>query len=639
MYHPKETKEKQPSFFSKILHPQMLRVVRWNLQAIEAAARAISGRRPRVYPAARPDPEITAPCTTVDLPSGLPVSLTVSVVDDAVDDVDENVNDDNDEGEDAKVAAASARPEITALGVAARPTAIAARAARTIVRRGADCCVHVSGTSSGAVPSKKRKRDVGPAGPRFLVLLIASSDELGGAGCTTALCTYTVRPPSISWWGPGTSTAGVAKEAAEAAPQLRQSHQQQQHQSSSSSSSSSSSPQSPFVLRFPVPAEVPCGRYRAEVTDTHSGRFGISGEFSVVARGLNHATASATSSKTATMPCPAAATTATATTTTAATTSLTDAALASPPLQLPSEAAAQTARPGFDVGTWCSCGRTVYVASTGVDQGTFVQCEECAAWSHARCVRFPTSSEAQDASPPFVCRFCRADAPNAALIGTGSVRLMISMLTAAQRYARSGDAASWDSFCDSPPEVAALITSAVLNPRHHRRCADLGAGIGSLSACLPAGSLCVERAAERVRVGRARVPEMNWHRGDALGPAVVARIRGSMDLVVCNPDFEVAAAFLYVAMLALDRANPHARAVFLLPSDFFETAAIRARVYAMLDITIETELRLGRLAYRLEDTRRTKMTADSLFVLRRGRDKKFEHSVVNARGAGFMAAT
>ena len=95
------------------------------------------------------------------------------------------------------------------------------------------------------------------------------------------------------------------------------------------------------------------------------------------------------------------------------------------------------------------------------------------------------------------------------------------------------------------------------------------------------------------------------------------------DVVVSNPDFEVAMPFLYLGLQFLN-FKPNARLIFLLPSDFFEGSAARTRVYKILGMHVECEYKLGHLGFYEHMRGMEKLSCDSLFVLKRGRKSKYE---------------
>lgn len=209
------------------------------------------------------------------------------------------------------------------------------------------------------------------------------------------------------------------------------------------------------------------------------------------------------------------------------------------------------------------------------------------------------------------------------------------------------------------------------------KCADLGAGSGELSVVLPKDSLCVECNKDRVREGQVAFPVGDWVTADVLSPRFLTTILGpntpSYDVVISNPPFEHAYAFLYIALMMItdkrqcyfedepevdgvartDAVNstlcddggapPHKRLLFLLPSDFFEGAIARRRLYRILGLRVRREFKLGRWSYYRDRGPRSrgsgsnnppgnatkrkllpseKISCDSLFELVPGRSKK-----------------
>ena len=75
---------------------------------------------------------------------------------------------------------------------------------------------------------------------------------------------------------------------------------------------------------------------------------------------------------------------------------------------------------------------------------------------------------------------------------------------------------------------------------------------------------------------------------------------------------------------------------FLLPSDFFEASPPRTRVYKILNCAIEKEYKLGHLAFYEDNRNAQKLSTDSIFVLSRGRERKYEYTVINSRLAGML---
>lgn len=59
-------------------------------------------------------------------------------------------------------------------------------------------------------------------------------------------------------------------------------------------------------------------------------------------------------------------------------------------------------------------------------------------------------------------------------------------------------------------------------------------------------------------------------------------------------------------------------------------------LYIYIPCLAEKEYKLGHLGYYADNRGMEKQTVDSLFILKRGRDGKFEHTVINARLAGML---
>ena len=89
-------------------------------------------------------------------------------------------------------------------------------------------------------------------------------------------------------------------------------------------------------------------------------------------------------------------------------------------------------------------------------------------------------------------------------------------------------------------------------------------------------------------------------------------------------------------LLALVAASLPAR-VSLLPSDFFEASVKRSRIYNLMDWAVITEYKLGHLSFYAHNKRAEKKSVDSLFCIQKGREGKFQHTVINARSAGMLS--
>jgi transposase InsO family protein/predicted RNA methylase len=152
------------------------------------------------------------------------------------------------------------------------------------------------------------------------------------------------------------------------------------------------------------------------------------------------------------------------------------------------------------------------------------------------------------------------------------------------------------------------------------RICDLFAGCGELTTHLklkPEGSIvAVERNKNRAEVGKALNRSVNWLILDVFtrkGFNELAKLE-KFDLIVANPPFEEAPAALKLALFLL-KYNRHARIIFLLPSDIFESSPRRTKKFQQLPFKITNEYAVGKWSYITAGTK--KQTADSIFVFRR----------------------
>jgi hypothetical protein len=189
-------------------------------------------------------------------------------------------------------------------------------------------------------------------------------------------------------------------------------------------------------------------------------------------------------------------------------------------------------------------------------------------------------------------------------------------------------------FARTPVAVARYMASFAQG-----RCADVMAGNGNITRFLPAGTLAVELVQCRSDAGTQRAPLATWLCADMFSELFIRTCvrRERFDTIFSNPAFEFAIPALYVASLMLRAGNPAARLVFLLPTDFFEGSLKRRRLYRLLNLSIESEHKVGRWCYYPERPRAPqKLTCDSVFIFRLGRDSKFEHRLVQARVKGLQ---
>jgi hypothetical protein len=325
-----------------------------------------------------------------------------------------------------------------------------------------------------------------------------------------------------------------------------------------------------------------------------------------------------------------------------------------------------------DVGVWC-CGCNLtrhYVGRKGY-KGSWIQCETCQGWQHEDCC-MPSMVK----KVSFACKYCRVEASSFSALpplqnetpsrppkkkdgaqtetrpgGHLSVETpsqkrtrfndqkkmltgILAMISKTAKYRRISS-----KLCSTPKHVSVFIRQIVesyglVESKH--RLIDLGAGHGSLTNELPAGTVAVEKLENRYEKGKSRVPHATWMNADAFGDSFLKYVidnKRSFDFVISNPDFEVAFQTLFIAMYLLKEGS---KMIFLLPSDFFEASPARMRVYKILNCRIEKEYKLGHLAFYEDNRSAEKLSTDSIFIITHGRSPKYEYTVMNSRLAGML---
>ena len=199
-----------------------------------------------------------------------------------------------------------------------------------------------------------------------------------------------------------------------------------------------------------------------------------------------------------------------------------------------------------------------------------------------------------------------------------------------------------NTLCSTPTRISRFLGQLINIDSGDTRVLELGGGAGSISQFLPSGTLVFEKLQARIERGKIVASNAVWSPPtDCLTRRFMTNMARdghffSYDVVVSNPDFEVAMQFLYLGLQLLNFHNPQARLIFLLPSDFFEGSAARTRVYKILNLHVEMEYKLGHLGFYEHMRGMEKLSCDSLFVLRRGRKTKYEWKTINARLAGML---
>jgi len=324
-----------------------------------------------------------------------------------------------------------------------------------------------------------------------------------------------------------------------------------------------------------------------------------------------------------------------------------------------------------DVGIWCRCGS--YELSNKDAGATWISCSNCLAWNHWDCYSLNNKDpESQivgfsEAPDRFMCWFCfdymgdnRLFIDEVWVLEMQRAKRALHMIKKASIGPRGGYARqNIFQMYNTPYNVVVLLKRVIqvllqskscylihlTNPsweftftNTRGPCIDLGAGMGMLSMALPPGSESVEINSDRIQKGRVQASGCVWIRQDVLSEKFYKDRFLKYQLIVCNPDFEVALPFLYVALYMLSM-DPCARIVFLLPSDFFEASNLRTRLAGILPFQIEFELKLGHLSYLEDRPNALKRTVDSLFIIKRNvdKEKKFVYESINARLAGLLS--
>ena len=137
---------------------------------------------------------------------------------------------------------------------------------------------------------------------------------------------------------------------------------------------------------------------------------------------------------------------------------------------------------------------------------------------------------------------------------------------------------------------------------------EAGAGTGAIARFLPHDTHCVESNPARVEMGKAIAPHCKWHGADFLEWEHLED--GTVDLVIGNPPFSQAAAFLSRAM---ELIHDRGRVIFLLPCDTVHKPTFLSAVGGCF--THAASPVVGRIAY-LKDGRAVagRQVYDSIFT-------------------------
>lgn len=178
----------------------------------------------------------------------------------------------------------------------------------------------------------------------------------------------------------------------------------------------------------------------------------------------------------------------------------------------------------------------------------------------------------------------------------------------------------WETPDDIASSMAALIKTS------ERLVLEPAAGSGQIAQYLPPLSFCCEIKPYRVSLGRQKAPQCQWTQSDffSLDPEISLlsdpdKSRHGCDLVITNPPFSRCIDFIQHGLKLLNRNNPDARLLYLLPVDFCSSVE-RGQAFQALECHIHHEYRiLNRVAY-LRDGKAYKgrQIYDAVFDIRPG---------------------
>lgn len=126
---------------------------------------------------------------------------------------------------------------------------------------------------------------------------------------------------------------------------------------------------------------------------------------------------------------------------------------------------------------------------------------------------------------------------------------------------------------ETPDEIAQRIATLVLPS--DRRIMEPAAGTGQIAQYLPDGSFCCEIKPNRLQSLKLKAPHCHAIQADFLSLRLDIPLLNEFDcdyqgfdLIVTNPPFSLAIEFLTQGLRLLNKDNPQARLLYLLPIDF-----------------------------------------------------------------------
>lgn len=155
---------------------------------------------------------------------------------------------------------------------------------------------------------------------------------------------------------------------------------------------------------------------------------------------------------------------------------------------------------------------------------------------------------------------------------------------------------------ETPDDVASSMAALIL--KSERRVLEPAAGTGQIAQFLPSGTFCCELKPHRVALGKQNAPQCHWTQSNffSLDLAIpllndIEQSKHGYDLIITNPPFSQCIDFIQHGLKLLNRDNPDARLLYLLPVDFCSSVE-RGQAFQTLECHIHHEYRiLNRVAY------------------------------------------
>lgn len=175
---------------------------------------------------------------------------------------------------------------------------------------------------------------------------------------------------------------------------------------------------------------------------------------------------------------------------------------------------------------------------------------------------------------------------------------------------------------ETPDDIACAMSKLIL-PSDRFVC-EPAAGTAQIARLLPPGSFCCEIKPQRVKIGKQRACHCHWLNTDflslELGNPPLSNFEGlepGFDLFLSNPPFSLALPFIEQGLRLLNKGNPNARLLYLLPIDFASSIK-RGLALQSLDCHLHhLHLIINRVAYIREGIAwRKRQIYDAVFDIR-----------------------